>query len=397
MPNEYSTGKMPKLGFGLMRLPEKEGRINIEQVSRMVDAMLDDPAQVEKAAREAFERGLITEEEMDRSLLCTVSELIRQGTFDPEDPYAALDMADMGTDEAKRISLQMSRESVVLLKNEKEFLPFEKEDDIALIGHVADRWYMDWYGGKPLYKVTLKAGIEKRTRRTVAYDSALNLVRFKVGDQYVGGSRPAVMPRGFAGPEPAELVLVDKAEDAVVFEQINWGSGSHFLYAPAYRKYLTARADGKICLASDEPFSWMVLESFTIGPADAERLPDPKNANCVELTKSWNDEEADIRLYCFGNRNVYIENGKFKTDPLVRKTNGSGAKEGYNVAGAWAGSEKEAAVLTAEMVSDGIARAKALASKAKKVILALGCNPVVNAKEEIDRSGVDMIPSQRWM
>lgn len=32
--------KMPKLGFGLMRLPEKEGRINIEQVSRMVDAYM---------------------------------------------------------------------------------------------------------------------------------------------------------------------------------------------------------------------------------------------------------------------------------------------------------------------------------------------------------------------
>ena len=28
---------MPKLGFGLMRLPEKEGKIDIGQVSRMVD------------------------------------------------------------------------------------------------------------------------------------------------------------------------------------------------------------------------------------------------------------------------------------------------------------------------------------------------------------------------
>ena len=29
---------MPKLGFGLMRLPEKEGKIDIGQVSRMADA-----------------------------------------------------------------------------------------------------------------------------------------------------------------------------------------------------------------------------------------------------------------------------------------------------------------------------------------------------------------------
>ncbi len=33
--------KMPKLGFGLMRLPEKDGKIDKEQVCRMVDAYLD--------------------------------------------------------------------------------------------------------------------------------------------------------------------------------------------------------------------------------------------------------------------------------------------------------------------------------------------------------------------
>ena len=57
---------MPKLGFGLMRLPEKEGTIDIEQVCRMVDAYMEagmnyfDTAYVyhggnsEKAIREAL-------------------------------------------------------------------------------------------------------------------------------------------------------------------------------------------------------------------------------------------------------------------------------------------------------------------------------------------------------
>ena len=359
-----------------------------------VDAMLDNPQEVEKAAREAYEKGLITEAEMDKSILCTVMELIRQGAFDPEDPYAELDMADVGTDEAKRISLQMSKESLVLLKNENGFLPLEKNDDIALIGHVADRWYMDWYGGKPLYGVTLKAGLEKKARRAIPYDSGLNLVRFKVGDQYIGASRPAETPRGLMPPEPAELVLADRAEDAVVFEQTNWGEGSNFLYAPAYRKYLTAAPDGKISLASDEPFSWLVFPSFTIGLADANRKPRPRNANCVELDRYWNDEEGKIRLYCFGNRSVYIQDGKLKTDPLVRRTAEGTTKEGANDVNDWMGSEKEAAVLTVEMVSSGIERGQALARKAKKVIVALGCDPVVNAKEEIDRGTIAMIPLQ---
>ena len=365
-----------------------------EGVRAGVDAMLDNPAEVAEAAKEALERGLITEAEMDRSIICTVSELIRQGAFDPEDPYAELDMADVGTDEARRISLQMSMESNILLKNENHFLPFSKEDDIALIGHVADHWYPDWYGGKPIYRTTLKAGLEKKAHREIPYDSGLNLVRFRVGDRYLGGSRPADVPRGLKKPEPAELVLTDNAGDAVVFEQINWGSGSNFLYAPAYRKYLTVDADGKISLDSDEPYSWLIFESFTIGTADAVRLPDPKNANCVELSSYWNDEEGEIRICCFGNRNVYIEDGKLKTDPLVRLTAPGTAVEGSNLVSAWAGSRKEAAAITVEIVSSGIERAKALAKKAKKVIVALGCNPVVNAKEEIDRDSIEMIPLQ---
>ena len=359
-----------------------------EAVKAGVDAMLDNPFAVTAAAKEAWERGLITEAEMDKSILCTVTELIRQGAFDPEDPYAELDMADVGTDEAKRISLQMSKESNVLLKNENGFLPLGKDEDIALIGHVGDRWYMDWYGGQPTYKVTLKAGLEKRMRRAIPYDSGLNLIRFKFGDKYLGGSCPP------GSPEAAELILVDRAEDAVTFEQTNWGCGSNFLYAPAYRKYLTVGEDGKISLASDDPFAWYVCESFTIGTADAARRPEPRNANSVELTEYWNDEEGDVRLYCFGNRNVYLEEGRLKTDPLVRVRAESNTKEGGNAVEAWAGSEKEASVLTVEMVSDGIARAKALAKKAKKIIVALGCDPVVNAKEEIDRSTIDMIPLQ---
>ena len=367
-----------------------------EGVRAGVDAMLDNPFEVTKAAKEAYERGLITEAELDQSILCTVTELLRQSAFDPEDPYAELDMADVGTDEAKRISLRMSMESNVLLKNENGFLPFRKDDDIALIGPVGNSWYMDWYGGKPLYKVTLKASLEKKMHQEIPYENGQHLFRFRAGDKYIGCSQPVPMRRGFfARPEPAELILVDSAEDAVVFEQQNWGCGSNFLYAPAYRKYVTVSPDGKITLSSDEPFTFQIFENFTIGMADAVRTPQPRNANCVELTEYWNDEPCDVKLYCFGNRNVYLEDGRLKTDPLVRRAPESNTKEGGNIVEAWAGSEKEASALTVEIVSDGIERAKELAKKAKKVIVALGCNPVMNAKEEIDRSTIDMIPMQQ--
>ena len=231
--------------------------------------------------------------------------------------------------------------------------------------------------------------------RPIPYDSGLNLFRLKYGDKYIGGSHPAPVWRGFASPEPAELVLKDTAEEAIVFEQLNWGCGSNFLYAPAYRKYVKAEPDGKISLSSDEPFTFIVFENFTIGTENAVRSTDtPRNANCVELTEYWNDEECGIKLYCFGNRNVYVEDGKLKTDPVVRRKPESNTKEGGNIAEAWAGSEKEASTLTVEIVSNGIERATEIAKKAKKVIVALGCNPMMNAKEEIDRSTIEMIPLQ---
>ncbi len=365
-----------------------------ESLRAGLDTMLDRPDEVAKAAEEALRKGLITEEELDEALISIFSELIRQGQFDPEDPYWDLDMADVGTDEAKRVSLKMSMASNVLLKNENGFLPFSREDNIVLIGHVADRWYRDWYGGKPLYQVTLKAGLEKRLRRPIPYDSGLNRYIFRIGDKYVGADRPPVLQAAMKGEKDAGLVLTDRKEDAVVFEQTGWGSGSHFLYAVAYGKYLSAALDGTISLSSGEPFSWHVFESFTIAAEDARRMPDPRNANCAEFSRYWEDEETGIRLYCFGSRNVYVEDGRLATDPLIRKKAESNAKEGGNEADAWAGSSREAAVLVPEMVSSGIRRAAELARKGKKVIVAAGCNPVINAKEEIDRNTIDMIPLQ---
>ena len=31
--------KMPKLGFGMMRLPEKDGELDLEQICKMVDCV----------------------------------------------------------------------------------------------------------------------------------------------------------------------------------------------------------------------------------------------------------------------------------------------------------------------------------------------------------------------
>ncbi len=56
----------------------------------------------------------------------------------------------------------MAFESVVLLKNDKNFLPLKKDGikSIAVVGPLANTVEWDWYGGTPPYKVTPLDGIK---------------------------------------------------------------------------------------------------------------------------------------------------------------------------------------------------------------------------------------------
>ena len=55
--------KMPKLGFGLMRLPEKNGELDLEQLCKMVDAYMAsgmnyfDTAYMRRKIREHYQKS----------------------------------------------------------------------------------------------------------------------------------------------------------------------------------------------------------------------------------------------------------------------------------------------------------------------------------------------------
>ena len=82
----------------------------------------------------AVQAGLITEEEIDVALGRLMVGRMRLGMFDPpeEVSHAQVDPALVHCDEHREVSLQMARESIVLLKNEGDLLPLR--DDLA---HVA--------------------------------------------------------------------------------------------------------------------------------------------------------------------------------------------------------------------------------------------------------------------
>lgn len=131
-----------------------------------VDAMSDDPRMVEQAAREAYELGILKEEDMDRSIRCMMETKLHLGVYDRENlnPYDRVTEDDIDSPKAREICKELSRESIVLLKNENGALPLDKAlkaEDIAIVGPLGDAWYQDWYGGTAPYRTTFhKSGSE---------------------------------------------------------------------------------------------------------------------------------------------------------------------------------------------------------------------------------------------
>jgi beta-glucosidase len=114
----------------------------------------------------ALKDGSLTEKEIDELLRPKFRVTIRLGLLDPPDlvPYSKVKDGPepWNGDKHREISKKMALESVVLLKNEKDFLPLNKDGikSIAVVGPLANTVEWDWYGGTPPYRVTPLDGIK---------------------------------------------------------------------------------------------------------------------------------------------------------------------------------------------------------------------------------------------
>ncbi|WP_077623229.1 glycoside hydrolase family 3 C-terminal domain-containing protein [Sediminibacillus massiliensis] len=91
---------------------------------------------------QAFEEGLVKEEALDKAVTRLMMTRFKLGMFDdPEKvPYTKIPYEMNNCPEHKEAALEVSKKSMVLLKNENNFLPLDKEKihNIAVIGPNAD-------------------------------------------------------------------------------------------------------------------------------------------------------------------------------------------------------------------------------------------------------------------
>ncbi len=352
LTHAVSDGGAMELSAGFSHVTAMDAETVARSLKAGVDAMSGNPEAVYAGAAEAYELGILTEEDIDKAIRNVYRTKIRLGLFE-EDKEGRV-KGELCDEEAMKACRELSDESVVLLKNEG-LLPLKDLKNCVLAGPVGDKWFYDWYGGEAPEHTSLLDGLNSELSKAgksegISYTDGCDRVYLKCGDKYLSAGEDANIRLG----DKADIfILEDWGEDSYTFRNENSGKYMITRFADDKEK-ITAKIVGKVSADAEKIFSWFDLEVFRL-------------------------EEEGGKLILkdrFGNR-IYAD------------------KDGYLFS-----AKEEDEVLTAlsfetEIISRGYEEAVKAAAKADTVILALGHCPMVNAKEEIDRSTIEFIPYQQ--
>lgn len=120
------------------------------------------------SVKEAFDKGLVTEKEIEDAISGNFRVILRLGLMDnsSNNPYSGIGITDTiapwTKPEARELVRKVTEKSIVLLKNENMLLPLQKDKikSIAVIGPSANSVISDWYSGTPPYKISILKGIK---------------------------------------------------------------------------------------------------------------------------------------------------------------------------------------------------------------------------------------------
>ncbi len=186
----------------------------------------------------ALANGYINESDLDSVLRGVFRVMIKLGQLDPDDriPYKNIGVTDTidpwDTDANKQAAREITRETVVLLKNKNNTLPLDanKLKSIAVIGPLADTVMLDWYSGTPPYRITplkgIKAAVGNGTEVNYAKDNdsdkAVELAKnaevaiVVVGNNPTGGAGWAQCSVPSDGKEACDRQAINLEQEALI-------------------------------------------------------------------------------------------------------------------------------------------------------------------------------------
>ena len=132
---------------------------------------------------DAVQQGLLSEADIDVSVKRLFTARFKLGMFDPPEmvKYSQIPIEENDSKEHRKLSIKAAHESIVLLKNEDNLLPLNKDlKKIAVIGPTAESYSMllGNYNGTPSKYVTPLQGIKNKVsgNTEVVYEQGCDLI-----------------------------------------------------------------------------------------------------------------------------------------------------------------------------------------------------------------------------
>lgn len=400
-----------------------------------IDCFTDDEGLVRQAATDAYEQGMIREEQIDEALYHHFGVMLRLGLFDPPgtNPYEQIGIQDVGKPEHHQIAREMAAESVVLLQNDG-ILPLAQDRSVAVVGPLSDVWYKDWYSGIPPYYVTPVQGMQDALGdRIRVVENGMELVRICFDDDF----NPSPEKRYLGLDVVSGTLHAVSREQAELFWIEYWGEGKTTFRACSNGKMLKTEdaADkgetGLIRAVSEEAFGWFVKEVYQLhrngicyDGIREEVLQNDKLQTRDRIARGGGKSQTQDRIATgddklrtqagdvtenVGVLQIHAWNGAdIRFDQQGRlcvsidASNGRDDANGQSDADCSRDSSLEENFsgtlgIYLEIVRDGIAQAAQAATQADTAVLYLGASPMITCKEEVDRTGLSLPPYQQAM
>lgn len=210
-----------------------------------VDCFLDEKDIIEAACLDAYEKGLLTEEEINFAALRVLTVRAKLGHFGTS-PFEIVDHTKLNSEEHSEVVRKATEEQIVLLKNDNNFLPL-REQSVVAIGPSVNIFPRDWYGGYPSKELTIVDGLQnKYPNQFKGYVTGHDHVKVAV-DGKVLGLKDEV------------LQVTDERE----FVCERWADNQLILKDSESNRYLSFDEE-KSCytLHQKEVYSWFVKENI---------------------------------------------------------------------------------------------------------------------------------------
>ena len=238
--------------------------------------MTDDEDAVTAAAWDALDRGLITEQDIDRAVGSSMLGRFRLGEFDGDACLYNTEPAETDTPIHRAVNQCAAMEQMCLLHNTGILpLQLQKGQKVAVIGPLGAENYRDWYTGVASYGVNIRDGLRQRLgTEQVLFDDAYDVVAVQ---SVLTGKYCTVAEDGTLYASAAEIGERER------FRCHDWDFGSMNLYACCNDRYVTE--DGAYRATSATPYSWFIREWLK-----------PEPYGDTTLFGSWQDIPMDVAV-----------------------------------------------------------------------------------------------------